>query len=79
MDRGTWLGYSQWGHKELDTTEWLHSLTSLIYVCVYISPSLLRLPPTPHPTSLGNHRITEHQAGLKQVSYINAYVLNLEK
>ena len=21
MDRGTWLGYSPWGRKELDTTE----------------------------------------------------------
>ena len=27
MDGGTWLGYSPWGHKELDTTEQLHSLT----------------------------------------------------
>ena len=26
MDGGTWLGYSPWGHKELDTTEQLHSL-----------------------------------------------------
>ena len=23
MDRGAWRGYSPWGHKELDTTEWL--------------------------------------------------------
>ena len=23
MDRGTWVGYSSWGHKESDTTEWL--------------------------------------------------------
>ena len=21
MDRGAWLGYSSWGHKESDTTE----------------------------------------------------------
>ena len=36
MDGGTWLGYSPWGHKELDTTEQLHSLTySLAFVnCV---------------------------------------------
>ena len=36
MDGGTWLGYSPWGHKELDTTERLHSLTySLAFVnCV---------------------------------------------
>ena len=27
MDGGTWLGYSPWCHKELDTTERLHSLT----------------------------------------------------
>ena len=27
MDGGTWLGYSPWGCKELDTTERLHSLT----------------------------------------------------
>ena len=24
MDRGAWLGYSPWGHKELNTTEQLH-------------------------------------------------------
>ena len=24
MDRGAWIGYSPWGHKELDTTERLH-------------------------------------------------------
>ena len=23
MDRGAWRGYSPWGHKESDTTEWL--------------------------------------------------------
>ena len=27
MDGGTWLGYSPWGRKESNTTEWLHSLT----------------------------------------------------
>ena len=25
-DRGAWLGYSPWGHKESDTTERLHLL-----------------------------------------------------
>ena len=25
MDGGAWLGDSPWGHKESDTTEWLHS------------------------------------------------------
>ena len=51
-----------------------------IYTYIYIYlPSLLRLPPTPHPNPLGNHRIIQHQAGLKQVSYINAYTQNLEK
>ena len=29
MDGGTWLGCSPWGRKESDTTEQLHSLTSL--------------------------------------------------
>ena len=24
MDGGAWVGYSPWGHKELDTTERLH-------------------------------------------------------
>ena len=24
MDGGAWLGYTPWGHKELDTTEQLH-------------------------------------------------------
>ena len=25
MDREPWLGYSPWGHKESDITEWLSS------------------------------------------------------
>ena len=28
MDRGAWLGYSPWGHKESDMTEQLHFLSS---------------------------------------------------
>ena len=31
MDRGSWVGYSPWGHKELDTTEWL-TLSLYIYL-----------------------------------------------
>ena len=27
MDRGAWLGYSPWGHKESDRTEQLYLLT----------------------------------------------------
>ena len=27
MDKGAWLGYSPWGHKESDTTERLSTLT----------------------------------------------------
>ena len=30
------MGYSPWGHTELDTTEWLHSQT-YIYIYIYIS------------------------------------------
>ena len=43
MDRGTWLGYSPWGRKESDTTEFTHSLTH-----PYSGP-----PPFSLPT--GNH------------------------
>ena len=32
MDGGTWLGYSPWGHKELDTTERLHSKTTKSHI-----------------------------------------------
>ena len=35
MDGGTWLGYSPWGHKELDTTEQLHSLTLSLSLSLY--------------------------------------------
>ena len=31
MDRGSWVGYSPWGHKELDMTEWL-TLSLYIYL-----------------------------------------------
>ena len=34
MDGGTWLGYSPWGHKELDTTERLHSLTHSAFAII---------------------------------------------
>ena len=31
------MGYSPWGHTELDTTEWLHSQTYIyIYIYIYI-------------------------------------------
>ena len=38
MDRETWLGYSPWGRKELNTTERLHSLTHFCIqrLCVYL-------------------------------------------
>ena len=32
-DRGAWLGYSPWGHKESDTTEQLSTRTSTIEHC----------------------------------------------
>ena len=44
MDGGTWLGYSQWGRKESDTTEQLHSLKSLFSFSLRYSPSLCPLP-----------------------------------
>ena len=28
MDRGAWADYSPWGHKELDTAEWLSTTTA---------------------------------------------------
>ena len=28
------VGYSPWGYKESDTTEWLHLLTYLLYTCI---------------------------------------------
>ena len=30
MDRGAWLGYNPWGHKELDTTELLSTHTHIV-------------------------------------------------
>ena len=34
MDRGAWAGYSPRGRKELDTTEWLHSLVLILKTCL---------------------------------------------
>ena len=40
MDGGTWLGYSPWGHKELDPTERLHSLIhTYIFVFFFFNMS----------------------------------------
>ena len=45
--RRSMVGYSPWGHKELDTTEWLHLCTCkvkgvecLVYI-IYVSPNFL--------------------------------------
>ena len=47
--RRSLVGYSPWGYKELDTTEWLH-----FFIHIY-APSWTSLPPC-YPTHLGHHR-----------------------
>ena len=47
--RRSLVGYSPWGYKELDTTEWLH-----FFIHIY-APSWTSLPPS-YPTHLGHHR-----------------------
>ena len=37
MDGGTWLGYSPWGHKELDTTEQLNNNNNNYLIKGFIS------------------------------------------
>ena len=52
------VGYSPWGHKESDTTEWLstHSFSSVQFSCSVVSDSLRphepehARPPCPSPT-----------------------------
>ena len=37
MDKGSLAGYSPWGHKESDTTEWLSAAQhTLMYACICI-------------------------------------------
>ena len=40
MDKSSLVGYSPWGHKELDTTEWLstaHKWYHIIFVCFFLT------------------------------------------
>ena len=79
------VGYSPWGCKELDTTEWItHTHTVALWYCVvswctvkWISsvytytPSLLGLSPIPlHPTHLGHHRAMCYYSRFPLATYL---------
>ena len=46
MGRGAWQGYSPWGHKELNTTEWLKHIHSIGYFRSSLVAQMVKHLPT---------------------------------
>ena len=79
------VGYSPWGHKELDTTEGLsiHTYFPVLYMCTLLSlcivvstsfsPSLL-LPPSPSLSSLVTINLFSLSVSLFLFCYIHPFV-----
>ena len=40
VDRGSWQGYSPWGHKELDMAEHMHAHTHTYVTAMYVTKGI---------------------------------------